>query len=133
MFGAEQSLGSIDRKRFDDIDIFAAAVPAFARITLGVFVGQHAALRFHHRAAGEIFRRDQLDVFALPFFFGDDCVVNLRVDFAQTAAWSARQTGFSRMRNIAHGDKWKRRRFARSNARLLRSVLQTRARWARRF
>ena len=101
MFCAEQSLGSIDRKRFDGIDIFTAAVPAFTGITLGVFVGQHAALRFHHRAAGEIFRRDQLDVFALPFFFGDDCVINLRIDFAQTAARRA-QTWFSRMRNIAH-------------------------------
>ena len=44
MFGAEQSPGPIDRKRFDGIDIFTAAVPAFAGITLSVFVGQTRCL-----------------------------------------------------------------------------------------
>src|SRR5258708_39222587 len=34
MFCAEQSPGSIERKRFDSIDIFTAAVPAFAGVTL---------------------------------------------------------------------------------------------------
>ena len=69
VLAAEQALRAIDRELLGRIDVFAAAVPAFPRITFGVFVGQHAALRFHHRAAGEIFRGDQLDVFALAFFF----------------------------------------------------------------
>ena len=89
VFCAEQSLGSIDRERFDSIDIFAAPVPAFRGITFGVFVGQHASLRFHDCAAGEIFRRDQLDIFTLPSLFGCDCVINFRIDFAQTAAGRA--------------------------------------------
>ena len=90
VLGAEQSLGSIDRKGFDGIDIFTASVPALAGITLGVFVGQHAPLRFHHRAAGEVFRRDQLDIFALPFFLGGDGIENFRIHSAHAAAGTKR-------------------------------------------
>ena len=82
MLGAEQTLGAIDRQLLDHIDILATAVPALLRITFRVFVGQHAALRFHDRAAREIFRSDQFDIFALPFFFGHNGVVNLRINFA---------------------------------------------------
>ena len=84
VFGAENLLRAIDRQLLDDVDIFATAIPAFPGITFGVLVRQHAALRFHHRAAGEIFRSDQLDVFALPLLFRGDGVKNLRIDFAQS-------------------------------------------------
>ena len=84
--GAEKRLRAIDRELLDDVDILAAAVPAFAGITLGVLVRQAGALRFHHRAAGEILRGDQLDVFALPFFLRGDGVEDFRIDFAQGAA-----------------------------------------------
>ncbi len=62
---AEQLLGALDRQRFDDVDPFAAAVIAVARIAFGIFVGQHRALRFQYRAADDVFRRDQLDLVAL--------------------------------------------------------------------
>ncbi len=41
---AEQSLGPIDGKLFGGVDIFAAAIPAFLRITFGVFVRQTRSL-----------------------------------------------------------------------------------------
>ena len=70
--GAEQFLGALDRQRFHHVDPFAAAVIAIARITLGIFVGQHRTLRFQHRAADDVFRRDQLDLVALPAEFAAD-------------------------------------------------------------
>ena len=47
---AEQLLGALDRQRLGDVDELAAAVVAPARIALGIFVGQHRALRLEHRA-----------------------------------------------------------------------------------
>ena len=38
--GLEKFLGALDRQLLDDVDIFAAAVPALARVTLRVLVGQ---------------------------------------------------------------------------------------------
>ena len=90
MLCAKQSLGAIDGELLGHIDIFAAAVPTLLGITFRVFVCEHAALRFHHRPAREILRCDQLDVFALPFFFGRDRVENLRINAAQTTAWAGR-------------------------------------------
>ena len=134
VLGAEQSLGAIDRQLLDRIDILAAAIPAFLRITFGVFVRQHAALRFHHRAAGEIFRRDQLDVFALPFFFRADRVENFRIDLAQTAAREKMSILRSRNEPVMEGrplDKKKRPRCAPSAQ--ARFVLRRRARSVKRF
>src|SRR3546814_10859156 len=34
----------------------------FARIAFGIFVGQLRTLRFHHRRAAVVFRRDQFDM-----------------------------------------------------------------------
>src|SRR3546814_9814293 len=34
----------------------------FARIAFGIFVGQLRILRFHHRRAAAVFRRDQFDM-----------------------------------------------------------------------
>ncbi len=70
--GAEQFLGAVDRQRFGDVDPFAAAIIARARVALGIFVGHDRALRFQHRAADDVFRRDQLDLMALATEFAAD-------------------------------------------------------------
>ena len=70
--GAEQLLGALDRQRLGDVDPLAAAVIALARIAFGVFVGHHRALRFQHRTADDVFRRDQLDLVALAAEFAPD-------------------------------------------------------------
>ena len=71
---AEQRLYAVDRKLLGHVHIFATAVIALTRISFGVFVGQLAALRFHHCRAGVIFRGDQLDVvFLTAVFILDRC------------------------------------------------------------
>ncbi len=83
---AEDFLCAIDRQLLDHVDIFAAAIPAFARVAFGIFVRQAGSLRLHHGAAGEIFRGDQFDVFALAPFLRGDSFVDFRIDFAEGLA-----------------------------------------------
>ena len=61
----EQLLGAIDCDLLGDVDPLAAAVVAAAWITLGVFVGEHGALRLEYGAAHDVLRRDQLDLVPL--------------------------------------------------------------------
>ena len=67
--GFEQCLRAINRKLLGDVNKFAAAVIALARITFRVFVGQHGALRFKHGGADVIFRSDEFDVIFLTLAF----------------------------------------------------------------
>ena len=76
---AEQFGDAIDRKLLGDIDELAAAVIAPARIALGIFVGQHRALRFEHGAADDIFRRDQFDLVALASELVADHIRDFRI------------------------------------------------------
>src|SRR5699024_9845551 len=66
----EQLPGAVDGELFGDVDVFAAAVAAFAGVAFGVFVGELAALGFHHLGAGVVFRGDQFDVVFLTLDFG---------------------------------------------------------------
>ena len=61
----EQLLGAVDGKLLGDIDVNAAAIVAAPRIAFGVFVGQDAALGFHHRDRDDVLRGDQLDAILL--------------------------------------------------------------------
>ncbi len=81
--GAEQFLGAIDRQRLGDVDPFATAIVARARIALGVFVGHHRALRFQHGAADDVFRGDQLDLVALPAEFALDGGGDFRIGLGE--------------------------------------------------
>ena len=60
MLGPKELLGSIDRKRFDDIDVFAAAVITLAGIAFRILVGENAANCPQHRGRDEILRSDEL-------------------------------------------------------------------------
>ena len=72
--------GAVDGQLLDHVHIFAAAIPALFRIALGVFVGEHRALRFHHGRAGEVFAGDQLDVFLLALAFVGDGIRDFRIN-----------------------------------------------------
>ena len=61
----EQLLGAVDRELLGDVDVVAAAVVAPAGIALGVFVGQHRALRLQHRGGDDVLAGDQLDAVLL--------------------------------------------------------------------
>ncbi len=69
----EELFGAGDRQRFGDVDKFAPAVIAAPGIAFGVFVGQHRALRFEHRAGDDVLAGDQLDLRLLPIAFPLDC------------------------------------------------------------
>ncbi len=86
VISAKDLLRPIDRELFDDVDILTTAVPTFAGIAFGIFVRQAGTLRFHHCAAGEVLRSDQLNVFALPPFLRDDGVEDFRIDFTEGVA-----------------------------------------------
>ncbi|MCY1438595.1 hypothetical protein D9M71_548010 [compost metagenome] len=68
--GAEQLLGAIDGQLLDLVDVLAAAVVALGRITLGVLVGQPAALCLHDALAGVVLRGDQFEVVFLTGILG---------------------------------------------------------------
>ncbi len=114
VFAAEKPLGAIDCQLFGSIDILAAAIPTFPRITFRVFVGHHAALSFHHCATGEIFRGDQFDVLTLAFFFRSNRIKDFGIHFAQCIAITARRCGsdgfgFKLARKMVHGIRYLRR------------------------
>ena len=64
--GAEERLGAVDRELLELVDDLAAAVVALPGIALGVLVRRHGADRLEDRRPGEVLRRDQLDLVALP-------------------------------------------------------------------
>ena len=80
---AEQLLGALDRERLGDVDELAAAVVALARIALGVFVGQHRALRLEHGAGDDVLGGDQLDLVALAAELLADGVGDLGIAFGE--------------------------------------------------
>jgi hypothetical protein len=86
---AEQFFGARDGERFGLVDEGAAAVIAAAGIAFGVFVGQHRALRFEHRAAHDIFGRDQLDFVLLAPQFAVDRRANVGIGIGQARAEKA--------------------------------------------
>ncbi len=86
VLGAEDFLRAVDGELFDDIDVFAAAIPAFAGVAFGVFVSEQRSLRLHHGGRGEVFRSDQLDVVALAVFLGGDGGENLGIHLFDAAA-----------------------------------------------
>ncbi len=51
VLGAENPLCAVDGQLLDDIHVLAAAVPAAARVALGVLVGEAGALGLHDGAA----------------------------------------------------------------------------------
>ena len=77
--GVEQLLHPFQRKLLGDVDEFAAAVVALARIALGVLVGELRALRRHDRDARVVLRRDQLDVVFLPLVLTGDGLPEFRI------------------------------------------------------
>jgi hypothetical protein len=99
---AEQFLGALDRQRLRDVDPFAAAVIAMARITLGVFVGHHRALRFQHGAADDVLRSNQLNLMTLPAEFAADRGRDLRIGLGERGGKERVGRGFGAAGRRAH-------------------------------
>ena len=64
-FGAEELLGAVAGEVLDDVDVFAAAVVAAARVAFGVLVGQHRTLRLQDGAGDEVLAGDHFQGVAL--------------------------------------------------------------------
>ena len=52
-----------------NIDVLTATVVTLTGIALSVFIGHLAALRFHHRWTGVVFRGNQLNMLLLTLIF----------------------------------------------------------------
>ena len=85
IFGAEELLGPLARQGLHRIREFASAVVAFARISLGVLVGEYGPGRLQDGFRGEIFARDQFQTAMLPFHFVLDRFIDFRVDGGKRA------------------------------------------------
>src|SRR5579871_3743141 len=88
MFGAKKLLGALASQVLDNVDVFAAAVIALARITLGVFVCKDTAGGLQHGFGGEVFARDQFKPAMLALDFVLDSLVNVGVDGGKRARHS---------------------------------------------
>ena len=77
---AEQFFSAVDCQLLHDIDIFTAAVVAFARIAFSVLIRQNTALRLHYGTAYNIFRSNHFQFVALSAKFHVDCFLYLRVN-----------------------------------------------------
>src|SRR6185369_1536706 len=86
---AEQLLRPFDRQRLDRVGRSAALIVAAARIALGIFVGEHGALRLEHGLRNDILRRDQLDLRLLAAELVVDGVLDGGVDLAEPAGEEA--------------------------------------------
>ena len=87
VFCVEEFFAAVNCQLFGNVHMFAAAVIAFVRITFVVFVGQLAALGFHHGAAHIVFRSNQFDVVLLALVFGGDGGGELGVVFGDGEAF----------------------------------------------
>ena len=81
--GAEQFFGALDRQRLGDVDPFAAAIVPRTRIPFRVLVRHHRTLRFQHRPADDVFRRNQLDLMPLAAEFALDRSSDFRVGLGE--------------------------------------------------
>ena len=78
VLGPKELFGSVDRQLLDLVDDLAPAVPAAPRVSLGILVGEDAALGLEDRRVGEVFRGDQFDMALLAAEFGGDGRGDLR-------------------------------------------------------
>ena len=83
VLGAEERLGPVDRELLDLVDDLAAAVVALARVALGVLVRRHRADGLEDRRPGEVLRRDQLDLVALPLELRAEQRRDVRIDLGE--------------------------------------------------
>ena len=72
-------LGPFNGQALHDVHVFAAAIPAFAGVAFGVFIGQHRPLRLHHGGADRVLAGNQLDVFLLPLALQKNRVGDVRI------------------------------------------------------
>ncbi len=76
-------LGSLPRQVFHHIGELAAAVVAFARISLRIFISEYRTHGFKHGFADKVLGGDQLKAFVLAANFVIDSSSDLRIGFGE--------------------------------------------------
>ena len=72
--GVEELLGAFDGEGLDLVDVFVAAVVAFAWVAFAVFVGEDGAHGFQNLGGDVVFAGDEFEAVALAdFFLVDEC------------------------------------------------------------
>ena len=99
---AARLLGALDREALDHVGRRAALVVAAARIAFRIFVGEDRALRFEHRAADDILRRDQLDLVLLAAKLGLDRAGYGRIGVEKTLSEEAQRLYVSQVGRSGH-------------------------------
>ena len=79
VFRTKEFFDAVDCQLFDDVNVFAAAVVAFAGVAFGVFVGQLRTLCLHHGATDVVFGSNQFDVVLLALVFLGNGGCQLRI------------------------------------------------------
>ena len=79
IFCTKQLTGTVDGQLLHFVHKLAAAVIAVAGITLGIFIGKHAAHGGHYGGAYDVFTGDQFDIAALAVQLTAHTGSNLRV------------------------------------------------------
>ena len=75
----KQLHGSVASQIFRNIHKFATAVIALARVSFGIFVGEHRSLSFAHGGGHKIFRSDKFQLGDLAAAFLPDGLGHLRI------------------------------------------------------
>ena len=76
---SKQLAQAINRQLLHLINHLTTTIVAFSGKSLGIFIGQYAALRFHHLVAGEVFTGYQFNPLHLSVGFTGNQVGNLLV------------------------------------------------------
>ena len=93
VFGAEQLLRAVARQVLDNVGELAAAVIAFAGISLGILVREDGARGFEHGFADEVFRGNQFQALVLAAGFIVDGGGDLQ-DHSQIAGGTSRKFSY---------------------------------------
>src|SRR5581483_12301180 len=85
VLGAEELLGAVARQVLDDVGKLATSVVALSRISLGILVGKHRALRLEYGLAHKVFRGDKLQPVMLAAAFAVNRIRNEGIDLVKRA------------------------------------------------
>ena len=107
IFNAKELFGAVDGEVFRHIHILTPAIVPATRITFGVFVGQHRALRFHYGCRDNVFGGDQFDFVALAAQLVGDRAKQLWVAGSESFGEKASITGRAHGRLLQiRGSRW---------------------------
>ena len=77
----EKFFSTITCDVLDDVCVGLSAVIAFARVALGILIGEVRAIVLADRLRDVVLRRNEFDALRLALFFAEECFVYFRILF----------------------------------------------------